>query len=412
MAVSEITPAAGAARQADFWKFWVGQVGSSLGSSFTVFALPLLVFTRTGSAIDLAIAGASAALPGLLFGLLIGAWVDRVDRKHLMIATDLLRALAVGSIPALLVLGLLPVEWIYAVSFINATLAVCFTTAQATAIVSLVAQPGLVTANGRLQAGNSAASILGPLLAGALMSVLPLASLLLLDAVSFLGSALALALIRTSFNRLDAPAPARLGAAIREGLAYLFGHPVLRYLALFGLLLNFVAATLGTQLVLFAKEQLHASDTQLGVLFAAQSAGVFAFALLAGRLRAYLPLSRAILGAVVLHGLLTIGLALSPSYWLAAICLAGMAGLVAIMGINVLSLRQAIVPNQLLGRVSSSLSVLIGAATPLGALLGGLAIERTGQVGSIFALIGALICAIGVVFACTPLRRAEDYLTG
>src|SRR6478672_11580671 len=89
----------------DFWKFWAGQTISNLGSSFTNFALPLLIFRLTGSALNLAIASASTFLPYLLFGLPIGAWVDRVDRKRLMIVTDLLRALLLASIPLLAALG-------------------------------------------------------------------------------------------------------------------------------------------------------------------------------------------------------------------------------------------------------------------------------------------------------------------
>jgi len=122
----------------DFWTFWGGQVCSNLGSSFTMVALPLLVFTRTGSAINLAIASAVATLPGLLFGLVIGAWVDRTDRKRLMIGADLVRALAIASIPALAALDFFALWWIYAVGFVNAALATCFGATQTTAIVSLV----------------------------------------------------------------------------------------------------------------------------------------------------------------------------------------------------------------------------------------------------------------------------------
>jgi MFS family permease len=394
----------------DFTKFWLGQVCSNLGSSFTIFALPLLVFRLTDSAMDLAIAGAVSALPGVLFGLLIGAWVDRTDRKRLMIRVDLLRAAAVASIAALDGLGLLAVGWIYAVGFISAALSTCFAAAQATAVVGLVAPDELVAANGRIQASYSAVGILGPLLAGALAAVLALPALLLLDALTFVISALSLGWIRASFNRPSPPVPTRIGAAIREGLAYLFRHPVLRALAIYGLLLNFVAATLGAQLVFFAKDQLHAADVQLGLLFGAQSAGALGLALLAGSIRKHVRWSRAILGATIAHGLLTVCLAFSPFFWLAAVCLAGMAGLIALMSINVLSVRQAIVPNHLLGRVSSSLGVMIGCAMPLGTLAGGIAIERTGSVQGVFAAIGGSICLIGIAFAFSPLRSAERYL--
>src|SRR5438046_10700017 len=85
----------------DFWKFWTGQTISNLGSSFTGFALPLLVFKLTGSALNLAISTAVYFIPYLLFGLVIGAWVDRVDRKRLMIANDVARPAVIASIPVL-----------------------------------------------------------------------------------------------------------------------------------------------------------------------------------------------------------------------------------------------------------------------------------------------------------------------
>src|SRR5215467_3615615 len=117
-------------RAADFWTFFVGQTASNLGTSFTLFALPLLVFKLTGSPLNLAIATAADMLPYLLFGLLIGAWVDRVDRKRLMILTDLTRAAVIASIPILDAINHLPVWWIYVVTFVQTTLTICFNSAE------------------------------------------------------------------------------------------------------------------------------------------------------------------------------------------------------------------------------------------------------------------------------------------
>src|SRR5713101_4031523 len=85
--------------RSDFWKFWTGQTISTLGSSFTSFAFPLLIFNLTGSSLNLALTVVATVLPYLLFGLVIGAWVDRVNRKRLMVVTDLARALVIASIP-------------------------------------------------------------------------------------------------------------------------------------------------------------------------------------------------------------------------------------------------------------------------------------------------------------------------
>src|SRR5262245_65811803 len=111
-------------------KFWLGQAISSLGDSFTGFALPLLIYRLTGSALNLAISSAVTFLPYLLFGLAIGAWVDRVDRRRLMLLTDIARALLIASIPLLAAAGFFALWYVYAVQFAIATLAIGFNSAQ------------------------------------------------------------------------------------------------------------------------------------------------------------------------------------------------------------------------------------------------------------------------------------------
>src|SRR6266496_4836371 len=184
----------------DFWKYWTGQTISNLGSSVTLFALPLLVFKLTGSALSLGITTAATFLPYLLFGLILGAWTDRVDRKRMMIGTDIGRALIIASIPMLFAFGFLTIWWIYIVAFIHATMKICFDAGEFAAIPSLVNQDDLVTANGRIQASYSAAQIAGPLLAGLLVAIVALPSLMLIDSLSFLASSFSLGLIRISFN--------------------------------------------------------------------------------------------------------------------------------------------------------------------------------------------------------------------
>ncbi len=398
----------------DFWKFWAGQTVSNLGSSVTLFALPLLVFELTGSAVNLGLTAAVTALPYLLFGLVLGAWVDRTDRRRLMIAADIARALLVASIPLLATLDRLAVPWIYAAGFAGSTLTICFDAAQFAAIPSLVPMRDLVTANGRLQASFSAATILGPMLAGFALAAGPIETLLLVDALSFLVSAGSLALIRRGFNAAvgdgEAKPPTSLGRDVMDGLRYVLGHPVLRLISAMMLLVNFVGITTYAQLVLFAKERLGAGDAEVGLLYAAEGAGVVVLSLLAGPLRRRWSFSVIALGALMASGLLTIALAATTSYPTAVALVAAMAGLGVLFNINTGSLRQAIVPNHLLGRVISVAMVLASAATPAGALLGGWAIERTGSVAVVFAAIGGLVFLIALGFGFTPLGRAGRYL--
>jgi MFS family permease len=396
----------------DFWTFWTGQVVSVLGTSFTQFAVPLLIFQLTHSAVNLALTMTAEFLPYLLFGLLIGAWVDRLDRKRLMIVVDIGMAFVIGSIPLMAALEHLTVWWIYGAIFVNQTLFIFFSAAEFAAIPSLVGTDDLITANGRIQASYFAAMVLGPLLAGALVALVPIPALLLVDAASYLVSAFALVLIRRSFNlTADKERKARrVRQDVVEGLRYVLSHPVLRTISAMMALVNFVGTTTNAQLVLFAKERLHATNAQIGLLFAAGGAGVVVFSLAAGRLRKRWSFSKVALGSLMLSGLLTVIFALVPWFWLAVPTWLLATGVAGLFNINTGSLRQAIVPNDLLGRVISIAGVLAWSAIPLGALLGGLAIQWTRNVALVYGAIGVLTFLIPLAFLFTALGRAEQYL--
>lgn len=389
-----------------------GQTVSNIGSSFTLFALPLLVFNLTGSALNLALITAAEYAPLLLFGLVIGAWVDRVDRKRLMIFTDITQALVISSIPLLAALDLLVVWWIYVVGFASSTLWICFNTAEFAAVPSLVNKEDLATANGRLQASYAAATVAGPLLAGLLVALVPVHTVLLVDALSFLVSVLAVSLIRTTFSA-DATEQQRTEGFRRdvfEGLRYVLGHPILRNTCLMLALIGCVGFTIYAQLVLFAKERLGASDTQVGVLYAAGSVGMIVLALAAGPLRRRLSFSKVMLGTLMLQGILIVLLASTRWYWVAVLLWAAMWGLVVLLDINSNSLWQTIVPNRLLGRVQSVINVLSWSAIPLGTLIGGVAIEQTQNIALVYGAIGVMIFLAALAFSFTALGHAERYL--
>ena len=411
MRVKNDTPRrTGSKFNSDFWKYWTGQTLSNLGSSITVFALPLLVYTLTGSALDLGIATAATFLPYLLFGLILGAWTDRVDRKLMMIGTDIARALVVASIPLLAAFGLLTIWWIYVVAFVHATLRICFDAGEFAAIPSLVNRDDLVTANGRIQASYSAASIVGPLLAGVLVIHVSLPVLMLIDGFSFLLSAFSLALIRISFNSGEKRAPTSIRTDVVEGLRYVLSHPVLRNISIMMALVNFVGSTTYAQLILFAKVRLQASDVQASLLYSAGSLGVVILSLAAGQLRRRWSFSTVALGALMLEGALTAVFAFMHWYWVAIALWTLIGGLGILFNINTGSLRQAIVPNHMLGRVISIASVLAWSAIPLGSLLGGFAISWTQNVALVYAVIGVLTFLIPFSFSFTALGHAERYI--
>ena len=398
----------------DFWLYFSGQLISQVGSSFTLFALPLLVFKLTHSATNMALTTASNLLPYLLFGLVLGAMVDRVNRKRMMLLTDVARGCVILVLPLLALSGSLQVWVIYAVAFVQSTLGILFDCGEFAAIPSLVGRNDLVAANGRIMATNSAGQVVGPILAGVLVTLMSPANLLFFDAASFLVSAASLALIRRSFNAPDSRPPsegvAGLLKDVRAGLQYVLSHPVLRSISLMMALINFVGATEFSQLVLFAKRVLNATDSQVALLYAAGAAGVVIVSMAAAPIRRRLSFAVTALGALVISGVTVTAMALIGSYPAALVLWAASAGFGLLLNINTGSLRQAIVPSHLYGRVISVAGVLAWSAIPLGALAGAAAIRLTGSVADVYAVTGVLTALIALSFAFSPVSQGDRYL--
>jgi len=405
--------------RADFWLYFGGQLISTIGSAFTMFALPLLVYKLTGSPTDLALTMAANMLPYLLFGLAFGAIADRVDRRQMMISVDLARAAVIAVLPVLYLAGELDVVWVYVVAFAQASLGILFDSGEFAAIPSLVPKADLVTANGRIMAASSAGQVTGPVIAGALVSFLAPASLLFFDAGTFVASALSLALIRRSFNQPDDEAASgveegsvvrRLALDVREGLGYVWRHPVLRSISIMMALINFFAATTLAQIAFFSKTALHASDSQVGWMFAAGAAGVVIVGSMAGRLRRRLSFPVVALGALIVSGLALVGMGMTHTYAVALVLWAVSSGFAMLLNINTAALRQAIVPNGLLGRVMSVASVLAWSAIPAGALAGAAVMQAT-DVSVVYAAIGAIDALIAATFWLSPIRHGDRYLS-
>jgi MFS family permease len=287
--MAQQTLAVPARRAGDFWIFWTGQTISLIGSALTSFALPLLVFKLSGSALDLGLTTAASWLPYVVFGLPIGTWVDRINRKSLMISMDIVRAALLAVLPTLALVGHLPLWWIYLVLFINSTLGIGFNAAGYAAIASLARQRGPVRANGFIQTSAWLALVIGPLLATFLLTRISLQGVLWVDAASFLVSAASLVLVRTSFNRTSprtkTETKTTFGRDLVEGLRYVLSHPLLRALGLITLLANLALGSIVAQLVLVAKDVFAASNAQVGGFATALGIGGAIASLLAGPLK-------------------------------------------------------------------------------------------------------------------------------
>jgi hypothetical protein len=227
----------------EFFKLWGGQAMSSFGSAITGLALPLTAVVTLGATpLQMGVLGTVGFLPQLLFSLPAGVWIDRLPRRPILVGSDLGRAVLLGSIPVLALLGLLRMEALYVVAFLSRIGALCFVAAALAFVPALVARERLVDANSASALSDSVAMTAGPALAGGLVQLLTAPVAIALDAFSFLVSAVFSLLIR-----VQEPAPVakhrrgRLWADIGAGLRLLVAHPVLRAMAVSATLASFAA---------------------------------------------------------------------------------------------------------------------------------------------------------------------------
>lgn len=393
---------------APFWVYFAGQGVSNLGSAFTTVAVPLLVYRLTHSATELGATTAVTYLPWVLFGLLGGAVLDRVDRKRAMVLSDLVRAATICFIPVLATLGALSVSWIYAVVFVQSCMSVLFTSGQFTAVAALVTRDRLVRANALVTGSFSGATVAGAGLAGLLFSIAPIADALYIDGFGFFASAVSLLFVRMSFNE-EPPQGLRLGSIgellrtlaydTREGLSYVWHHRVLRGLSLQLMIVNLFGSAATAELALFATQRLGADNSEVGYLYAASGVGVVLLSFVVGPLNRRLPIAAVIGLALVLYGAGMAVLGLLHSYSVALAVEGAVGGATVLYNVSSAALRQRIVPDALMGRVWSIALTGAWCAIPVGSLGAGFVIAATHDVGVVYVTVGVAIVITALAFS-------------
>ncbi len=367
-------------RHRDFRLLWGGQTISELGTQVSFLAVPLVAIdVLHASTFGVGILTAVQTLPFLLVGLPAGAWVDRMRRRPVLIAADVGRALALGSIPAAWALSALTLAQLYLVSLIAGVLTVFFDVAYQSYLPVLVGTDALVDGNAKLAATESGARVAGPAVAGALVSALGAAAAVLADAASFVVSFLSLIAIRTPEEPVVAVASGagrarRLKDEIAEGLAFVWREPRIRSVAGSTGTSNFFATMAMAVVLVFLRRQLHLSPGRIGVLFAIGSIGGVAGALIARRLAERFGVGRTILWTIAVAGVGQLSYPLATRASATVLVIVGellvSAGGVA-YNITQVSLRQALCPPRLLGRMNASVRFMVWGTMPLGGFAGG-----------------------------------------
>ena len=395
----------------DFRRYFVARLVSLTGSLVTAVAMPVLVYRLSGSTFLTAAVTALEALPYLLVGLLAGALADRWDRQRVMVTSDLVNAVLIGSVPVAAWLDALTVPHLLAAAFAAQAVFTFFDGANFGALPVLVGRDRVPSANAVVWSAASTMEVVAPPLAATGIAVVGPASLLVLDALSFVASALAVraigrALHDTSRER-GATTVRAVGVDVAEGLRFLLAHPGVRTMTFVGTLQSAAGGGFVALMVAWADRVLGIGTAGLrfGILFAVWGVGGTAAALLLPRLLRLTTPARLCLLALPASAVFGLVSARASDWRMACVGLAGWSVAYQLVIVNSISYRQQVTPERLLGRVNTAGRMLSwGLGWTGGAVVAGALSTRIGLPWALLAM--TLLIVPAVVLAWTsPLRR-------
>ncbi|WP_306311492.1 MFS transporter [Streptomyces hydrogenans] len=395
-----------------FGRLWTAQTVSSLGDGVSHAALPLIALTLTRDPMALAVVTAAGTLPWLLFGVLGGALVDRWDRRRTMWVADAARAVLLAIPAVAAALDALSIPLLATVAFLLGLGGLFFDTAATAYLPDLLGRDPVLLerANSRLRGAQTAMSGFAGPPAGSALLALGRAVPLLADAVSFLLSAVLVRSLPAAPTRSAPEARKSLLGQARAGAAYVFKDRLLLGLALRPAVGNVAFLAVETVLALFAHDRLGIDTYGFGLLLTAEAAGGLLGAAIASTLGRRLGTGTALTCTAAVEGLAILGLAAAPNAYMAGLALAVCGAAMGATMVLAPSLRQAVVPAHLMGRVTSTSRMLAMCAAPLGAFLGGWLAATHDIRTPLYAAAVLLLAMTAVTASMTTNRRVEAAL--
>jgi MFS family permease len=389
-------------------KLWTGQSISEFGSQISQLAIPLLALLELhATTFEFAVLGVLGFMPFILFALPAGVWVDRLRRRSILIVGDSARAVLLALIPILWATGVLQIWMLMAIQFVIGIFTVFFDVAYQSYLPSLIDREDLVDGNSKLQLTVSVAQVAGPTTSGVLIGAITAPYAIVFDAVSFVISSVFMITMRHRETLPERPSEGhpKMWPQVKEGLRWVVGHPWLRAIAADTGISNFFGSMYFAVLLVYAVRVLHFSAFELGAMFAVGSCGAIVGALLANRIQQRIGVGPTILWASVAFCVPGLIFATAPHsgalpLFMLAQAIIGFGGVA--YNITQVSLRQAITPERLQGRMNAAMRWIIWGGIPLGALLGGTIGQWVGLktalwVGALGSLCGFLPVALSSI---------------
>jgi MFS family permease len=408
----------------DFSRLWFSETVSSFGSNFSTYALPVLAYSLLNAgAFGVGLLTALAILPYPLLGLFVGVWVDRFRKKRIMIICNAGRMDSLLTVPLTAFFGLLTLDQLYVVALVNGVFSVFFDISYQAYLPLLIERKDLIEGNQKLQLSASGATVVGPSAAGGAFQaltdvvspkVLGGALTCLADAVGYLAAAIALIDIRKLEPKkvlgTGGPKPDFFGE-MREGIRVVLRNPLLTRIAGCTATSNLGSYIVGPALLAFAFGDLHYTYFEWGLLGTIGALGFLVGAILAKRVMTRLGFGRGLAVSVSMAGLAVLyPLAMYGYPFVFPAFVAFVIGTSSpIYNISQVSLRQAITPDRLQGRMNATMRVIVWGTIPVGALLGGslASLPSFGVVDTI--VLGGIVAALaGVWIMLGPVIKLKQ----
>lgn len=400
-------------RIASFRWLWAGQSVSVLGSQISGLAFPVLAVTLLGATeMQMGLLNAADNAAFLLVGLLAGAWVDRWRKRQVMILADLVRLVAVGIIPVLYFMGQLQIWHLFITGAIIGVATVFFDVAYQSFIPILLPKDKINSANAAMETTVQVSSIGGPAVVGVLLTIVKAPALMVIDALSFLFSAIALSFARDSEQVAPKEDRRPLFTEIGEGLRFVISQPMIRIIAITTAGTNFFGSMIWALTPLLFLRDLHISTAVYGLMFSIASVGGLLGGLAAPKLAKLMGEGPLITVSAVVSSasmlMIPIAATLPSALVPVMITIAEFISSFTVLTYNItqVSARQRICPPQLLGRMNASIRAFIWGVMPLGSLIGGFLGAQFGIMPTLwFAATGATVA--GVVMIFSPMRQLK-----
>jgi predicted MFS family arabinose efflux permease len=398
-------------RNPDYRRIFTSVGASQIGlqvAYFSISIIAVVVLDLSESQIGILYAMDQIAL--VMFGLLVGVWVDRLRDKPIIVTSEILRAVVMASVPIAWAFDALTTVHVFAAMFLLGLTSVFFDVAQSSYVPRLIDNRRLASGNSRIQGIRSASDTGGPLAAGPLVSLLTAPVAIVVAVVSFAVSAFSVARIKYQEEEPERPEKPHLGSEIVQGVKFIFRDTVLRSILIVSCWCNLSVGAFQAMLMVFLIREADQSSEVAGFVLAGSGVGGVLGAMLVGRISTKAGVGPTAIAALAISGPGMAIVAASGPGWGAAVAFVGQVVYVAaivVFNVNVISYRQAVTPDDMQGRVGATQRVICWAGLAVGSIVGGFT-------GDLFSARTALLIAAAMLFIGflpllrTPLRTLRE----